>query len=90
MDKRGQEVIKVDTNGEEEEAKDDGESMVPEEKAKGFRSIRVITVSAEFKPNLTKETHAGFVCDKHLYKLAKLILGKGIKCQVVTDDKESS
>lgn len=51
-----------------------------EEKAKGFRSIRVMTVSTEFKPSLAKESTVGFVSDKHLYKLAKLMLAKGIKC----------
>ena len=31
-----------------------------------------------------------FVSDKHLFKLAKLMREKGLKCQVVTDEKESS
>lgn len=46
--------------------------------SKGHRSIRVITTSSEFKPQMVKDTE--FVSDKHLFKLAKLMHENGLKC----------
>jgi hypothetical protein len=37
-----------------------------------------MTTSTEFKPQMVKEVE--FVSDKHLFKLAKLMHEKGLKC----------
>ena len=37
-----------------------------------------MTTSSEFKPQMVKEVE--FVSDKHLFKLAKLMHEKGLKC----------
>ena len=37
-----------------------------------------MTTSSEFKAQMAKDTE--FVCDKHLFKLAKLMHEKGLKC----------